>query len=98
MENLQRFIAVRDRNCIETIWTCCVTCLAHLTALSHLISQREPPLERPMNDLYDLTLAKLGDLSREVHIDVHSHFDVLTEVRILVGFLQMSKGLTNSAN
>jgi len=51
-----------------------------------------------MNDLYDLTLAKLGDLSREVHIDVHSHFDVLTEVRILVGFLQMSKGLTNSAN
>jgi len=45
-----------------------------------------------MNDLYGLTLAKLGDLSREVHIDV------LTEVRILVGFLRMSKGLTNSAN
>ena len=35
-----------------------------------------------MNDLCDLTLDKLADLSREVHIEVYSHFDVLTEVCI----------------
>ena len=86
MENLQRFIELGDRSGVETIWTCCVTCLAHLTALSHLISQREPPLKRAMNDLCDLTLGKLADLSREVHIEVYSHFDVLTEVCIWWGF------------
>jgi len=31
-----------------------------------------------MNDLYSLTLDKLGNLSLEVHIEVHTHFDVLT--------------------
>jgi len=41
---------------------------------------------------------RLGDLSREVHIQVYSHFDVLTQVRILVGFLRMSKALTGGAN
>ena len=85
--NLQRFVEIGDRSGIETIWTCCVTCLGHLTALSHLLSQRVP--RNSMDDLCDLTSAKLGDLSREVHIEVYSHFDVLTEVRILVGFLQM---------
>jgi len=40
-----------------------------------------------MNDLCDLTLAKLGDLCREVHVDVYSYFDILTGVRILMCFL-----------
>jgi len=31
-----------------------------------------------MNDLYDLTLDKLGNLSLEVPIEVYSYFDVLT--------------------
>ena len=39
-----------------------------------------------MDDLYHLTLTKLGDLSREVHVKVYSYFDVLTEVRTPVGF------------
>jgi len=88
MKNLQRFIEVGDSGGVETIWTCCVTCLGHLTALSHLIGQREPTLlvRGSMDDLYDLTLEKLGDLSREVPVEVYSHFDVLTQVRISLGF------------
>ena len=86
MRNLQRFIEVEDSSGVETIWTCCVTCLAHLAALSHLLSLRVPTLRDSMNDLCDLTLAKLGDLSREAHVEVYSYFDVLTQVRISVGF------------
>ena len=78
--NLQRFTEVGDSSGVETIWTCCVTCLGHLAALSHLVGQREPTLRGSMNDLCDLTLAKLGDLSREVPVEVYSYFDVLTEV------------------
>ena len=50
-----------------------------------------------MNDLCDLTLNKLGELSREVLIETYSYFDVLTEVRILVVFLGMSRALTKGA-
>jgi len=82
MGNLQRFVEAGDRSGVETIWTCCVTCLGHLTALSHLISQREPTLRIPMNDLCDLTLNKVGGLSREVRVELYSYFDVLTGVRI----------------
>ena len=42
-----------------------------------------------MNGLYDLTLGKLGNLSRETHVEVYSYFDVLTEVCIFVGFLRI---------
>ena len=39
-----------------------------------------------MDDLCDLTLAKLGDLSREARVEVYSYLDVLTRVRVLVDF------------
>ena len=39
-----------------------------------------------MDDLCDLTLNKLGDLSREMSVEVYSYFDALTMVRTLVGF------------
>ena len=39
-----------------------------------------------MDGLCDMTLAKLGDLSREVSVEVYSYFDVLTEVRILLAY------------
>ena len=84
MGNLQRFIEVGDISGVETIWACCVTCLGHLAALSYLISQREPTLRGSMDDLCNLTLEKLGDLSNEVHVEEYSYFDVLTEVRIFV--------------
>ena len=81
MGNLQRFIEVEDSSGVETIWTCCVTCLAHLAALSHLIGQRELSLGGSMNNLCDLTLNKLGTLSCEIHVEAYSYFDVLTRVR-----------------
>ena len=81
--NLQRFIEVEDSSGVETIWTCCVTCLGHLTALSHLIGQREPTLRSSMDDLCDSTFGKLGDLSNEAHVEQYSYFDVLTEACIL---------------
>ena len=97
MGNLQRFIEVGDSSGVETIWACCVACLGHLAALSHLISQREPTLRGSMDDLCNLTLDKLGELSNEVHVEEYSHFDVLTEVRIPVGLLWTSKALTGGA-
>jgi len=85
MRDLQRFIEVGDDGGVETIWTCCVTCLAHLIALSHLLSQRAPTLRGSMDELFHLTLDKLGDLSREIRVEVYSHFDVLTQVRTSLG-------------
>ena len=98
MGNLQRFIEAGDSSGAEMIWTCCVTCLGHLTALSHLVSQRESTLRSSMDGLCDLTLDKLVDLSREVHVEVYSYFDVLTEVRILVVLPRVRKTLTVDAD
>ena len=82
MKNLQRFIEVQDNSGIVTIWACCVICLAHLAALCHLVSPTEPALRSLVDDICDLALEKLADLSREVHMDEYSHFDALTGVRI----------------
>ena len=94
MGNLQRFIEVGDSSGVETIWGCCVTCLGHLAALSHLVGQREPTLRGLMDGLCNLTLAKLVDLSNEVHVERYSYFDVLTEVCAFVILLWTSKALT----
>ena len=82
IRNLQRFIEVDDSNGVGTIWTCCITCLGHLAALCHLISHPVPTLIGSMDDLCDLTLDRLANLSREVLIEEYSYFDVLTGVRI----------------
>ena len=84
LENLQRFTKFEGSSGVETIWTCCITCLAHLAALCHLIGWMEPALNRSMDDLFDSTLNKLGNLSLEMHIEEYSPFDVLTGVRISV--------------
>ena len=98
MGNLRLFIEMGDNSGVETIWTCCVTCLGHLAALSYLIGQREPTLKGSMTNLCDQTLSKLGALSREVHVEEYSYLDVLTEVRIVVCSLRMSEALTTGAN
>ena len=97
MGNLQRFIEVEDSSGSETIWTCCITCLGHLAALSHLLGQRVPALGSSMDDLFDLTLIRLRDISREVRVEAYSYFDVLTGVRISVVFLRVSEALTKGA-
>ena len=91
--NLQRFVGVGDDS-IWTIWTCCVTCLGHLAALCHLVGRTESILRGSMDDLCDLVLERLGDISREVHIEQHSQFDVLTGVCISVVLLWPRKALT----
>jgi len=80
MGSLQLFIEMGDSSGVGVIWTCCVTCLGHLAALCHLISQTEPTLKGSMVGLCDLALDKLANLSYEVHIEEHSYFDVLTGV------------------
>ena len=98
MENLQRFIEIEDSGGIETIWTCCVTCLGHLAALCHFISHAVPTLRGSMDDLCNLALDKLTSLSHEVRIEEYSCFDVLTAVRILGLLRWMSEALTKDSN
>ena len=81
MMNMENFVSIGDTNGVETIWTCCILCLAHLAALCHFMSRTDTTSSVSMNDLYDLTLDKLGSLSLEVRIEAYSHFDVLTGVR-----------------
>jgi hypothetical protein len=85
MKNLQRFITVEDTSGVGTIWSSCIACLAHLAALSHLVSQTNPDSSAYMNGLCNLTLGQLGNLSIEVHVegDGYSDFDLLIGVRIL---------------
>ncbi|KAF9783513.1 hypothetical protein BJ322DRAFT_158918 [Thelephora terrestris] len=78
MRNLEYFSSIGDTNDVETIWTCCVICLAHLAALCHFMSQTDTTSSLFMNHLYDLTLEKLCNLSLKVHIESYSPFDVLT--------------------
>ena len=98
MENLQRFVELGDRSGVETIWTCCVVCLGHLVALSHVTSLREQSSRGSMKDLCDLTPAKLAGLSRGVHVEFYSYLGVLTGVRISVGFYRTGEALTNGAH
>ena len=83
MENLGRFATLGDSDGAETIWTCCIMCLAHLAALSHLMSQADPASSVSMNRVYDLTLDELGNLSIEARIDGYTHLDILIGVCIL---------------
>jgi len=78
VRNLERFVSIGDTSSVETVWACCITCLAHLAALCHFMSQTNTTSSVSVNGLYDLTLDKLGNLSLEVRIEVYSHFDVLT--------------------
>ena len=89
--HLGRFVMLKDNSGVEIIWTCCVTCLAHLAALCHLVDRTDPASSGFMGSLCDRTLEKLGNVSLEVHIEQHTHFDVLTGVRILAISLWMSK-------
>ena len=89
MENLQQFITIGDSDGVGIIWACCIMSLAHLSALCHSISRTDLVSSTRMNRLYDLTLEKLGNLSSEVHIEDHSHLDVLTGVRSLQLFVPL---------
>ena len=97
MDNLERFIELKDTSGVGTIWTSCVTSLGHLAALCHLTGQTVSNLRSSMFELCDLTLDKLVSLSHEVHMEEYSQFDVLTGVRIFTVPHRMSEALTKSA-
>ena len=98
MGNLEGFITLGDSSDVETIWTCYVTCLAHLAALCHLFSQTAPALSGPTDHLCDLTLEKLGNISLEVRIEQYSQFDISTGVRILAILFRATEALTKDTN
>lgn len=98
MGNLQQFIELEDPSGVGTIWTCCITCLGHLAALSHLIGQTGLTLRGSMDKVCNLALDRLGNLSNEAHIEEFTHFDALTGVCILVVLLRMSETLTKNIN
>ena len=89
--NLERFVTLGDSSGVETIWACCVACLAHLATLCNLIGRTEPASTKSMDSLCDQTLEKLGNVSLEVRIEQYTHLDVLTGVRILAVPLWMSR-------
>ena len=96
MESLQRFVTLGDTSDVQTVWASCIACLAHLAPLCHLLSQADSTLSVPMNDLCDLALGRLGNLSLEVHIEKYSHFDALTGVRVSQQrFSEMRRGDAN---
>ena len=98
MKNLQRFIEVKDAGGAGMIWTCCITCLGHLAALCHFISQTELTLRGAMDNMCKLALDRLANLSYEAHIEEFTHFDVLTGVCIITVLLQMGEALTKNTN
>ncbi|KAF9779638.1 hypothetical protein BJ322DRAFT_369059 [Thelephora terrestris] len=78
LRHLQRFMILGDTGGVETIWACCVMCLAHLAALCHFVSQKDTTSSLSMDCLYDLTLDKLCNLFLEVHIEKYPYVDFLT--------------------
>lgn len=66
--------------------------------MCHLISRPAPALIGSIDGLCDLALEQLADLSREVHVEEYSHFDVLTGVRTLAVLLRISEALTKNTN
>ncbi|KAF9779639.1 hypothetical protein BJ322DRAFT_1088430 [Thelephora terrestris] len=99
LRNLQRFMSLGDTDGIETIWTCCIICLAHLAALCHFLSQTDTSSSTPMNYLYDLTVDKLCNLSLEVHIEKHPHVELLTGIswNTVLGTIDARLGLDSDA-
>ena len=96
--NLQRFLEGKDGSGVETIWTCCVTCLPHLAALCHLIGQTELALRSSMDYLCGLTLDKLRNLSYKALFEECSPFDIFTGVRISATLLRVNEVLTESVD
>lgn len=84
MGQLHRFVTEGDGSGVRIIWTCCITSLAHLAALCHLMSRMEPASDVSMDHLYTLAMNRLENLSLDVPIQDYSHFDVLTEVCTLI--------------
>ena len=81
LHNLQGFIEVGDNDGATMIWSSCITCLAHLTALCELIGRTEPTANLAMSALCDSNLEKLGQLTDDMRSEEYTHLDLLLGVR-----------------
>lgn len=79
--NLRRFIDIGDNVGAEIIWSSCITCLAHLSALCEVIGRTEPTASLAMNSLCDLNLEKLGHLTEDIRSEEYTYLDLLLGVR-----------------
>ena len=82
LRNLQRFIEIGDNTGAEIIWSSCITCLTHLTALCELVGRMDPTAGSKMNRICDCSLEKLGHLTEDMRSEEYTHLDLLLGVRI----------------
>lgn len=95
LRNLQRFVDIGDNIGAEIIWSSCVTCLAHLSALCELIGRMEPTSNVAMNSLCDSNLEKLGQLTEDLRVEGYTHLDLLLGVRTRTTFRLVSNSNAN---
>lgn len=84
--NLQRFLGDGDNIGAEIIWSSCIACLAHLSALCELIGRTEPTASK-MSCLCDSSLEKLGRLTEDMKLEEYTYLDLLLGVRTHNTFL-----------
>ena len=84
--NLRRFIEFGDNIGAEIIWSSCITCLAHLSALCELIGRTEPTAGVAANGLCDSNLEKLGHLTEDMRVEECTYLDLLLGVRAYTTF------------
>lgn len=80
LHNLRRFIEIGDNGGAEIIWSSCIACLAHLTALCELVGRTEPTASLAMNALCDSSLEKLGHLTEDMRLEEYTYLDLLLGV------------------
>jgi hypothetical protein len=81
LRNLRRFIEIDDKIGAEIIWSSCITCLVHLSALCEIICRAEPTASLAMNALCDSNLEKLGRLTEDMRVEEYTYLDLLLGVR-----------------
>ena len=82
LRSLQRFIEIGDNTGAEIIWSSCIICLTHLTALCELTGKMDSTASSEMNRVCDCGLEKLGHLTEDVRSEEYTHLDLLLGVRI----------------
>jgi hypothetical protein len=82
LRNLQRFIEIGDNTGAEIIWSSCIICLTHLTALCELVGRVDSTASSEMDRICDCGLEKLGHLTEDVRSEEYTHLDLLLGVRI----------------
>ena len=86
LRNIRKFLQIGDIQGAEIVQSNCVGCLAHLAVLCDLIGQSEPNSKPEMDAVCDLSLERLGRLTREMSFDGYTYFDLLLRVCRWAGY------------